>query len=393
MVLPGDINFAIKLANNKKANVVENGVVKAKTKYKPGNVLRVAVESGVVNYYKNGSVFYTSTAAPVYPLLVNASLVDNMASVSNVMISLLNIGAVMSISPAKASVAAGTSSQFTALVTGSTDTITWSATGGSVTSTGLYTAPATSGTYTVRASCTSNPNIGASATVSVSGSADTTPPVISGVTASNVTGNRATIAWNTNEPSDTQIEYGPTSSIRSFVDPEPRAGHEPQRGFRRTCFSARVSLQSQIEGCSRQPGSVRRPDVHNPGGADTTPPVVSGVATSGVSTNSATIGWNPNEASDTQVDYGTTSSYGSSTSLNSSMVTSHSATLSNLSPSSLYHYRVRSKDAAANPALSGDFTFYHGGGVRRWWIVSQDGLWSVHAAGASFATGSGWHLR
>src|SRR4030095_6641476 len=57
-----DINFAIKLGNNKKANVVENGIIKAKTKYKPGNVLRVAVESGVVNYYKNGEVFYTSTA-------------------------------------------------------------------------------------------------------------------------------------------------------------------------------------------------------------------------------------------------------------------------------------------------------------------------------------------
>jgi hypothetical protein len=51
--------------------------------------------------------------------------------------------------------------------------------------------------------------------------------------------------------------------------------------------------------------------------------------------------------------------------LNSSLVTSHSANLSGLAAITLYHYRVRSQDAAGNLGLSGDFTFAtpSGGGV------------------------------
>ncbi len=43
--------------------------------------------------------------------------------------------------------------------------------------------------------------------------------------------------------------------------------------------------------------------------------------------------------------------------MNSAMVTSHSQALSGLTASTLYHYRVKSKDAAGNLATSGDYTF------------------------------------
>jgi hypothetical protein len=89
---------------------------------------------------------------------------------------------------------------------------------------------------------------------------------------------------------------------------------------------------------------------------DTTPPVISSVAAS-VTASSATISWNTNEPADSQVEYGTTTAYGSSTTLDSTLVTSHSQTLQSLSPSTTYHYRVRSKDASGNLALSADFTF------------------------------------
>src|SRR6185295_11582590 len=73
--------------------------------------------------------------------------------------------------------------------------------------------------------------------------------------------------------------------------------------------------------------------------------------------NTATIGWTTNEASDTQAEYGTSTGYGSATALNTSMVTAHSAFISGLASSTLYHYRVKSRDAAGNLAVSGDFTF------------------------------------
>jgi len=91
--------------------------------------------------------------------------------------------------------------------------------------------------------------------------------------------------------------------------------------------------------------------------SDTTPPTISSVSASSITHNSATITWTTNENSDSQVEYGPTASYGSQTVLDASMVTSHSVLVSNLSPSSTYHYRVKSKDTASNQAISTDYTF------------------------------------
>jgi hypothetical protein len=91
--------------------------------------------------------------------------------------------------------------------------------------------------------------------------------------------------------------------------------------------------------------------------SDSTPPVISGVSAGNITISSSTINWTTNELADTQVEYGTSTSYGSTTILNSSKVTSHSQNISNLSPSTLYHYRVLSRDAAGNLAVSGGDTF------------------------------------
>ena len=55
--------------------------------YSTGDLLRVAVEGGVVKYKKNGIVVYTSAIAPTYPLLVDTSLHSNGSTLSNVVIS------------------------------------------------------------------------------------------------------------------------------------------------------------------------------------------------------------------------------------------------------------------------------------------------------------------
>jgi len=92
-------------------------------------------------------------------------------------------------------------------------------------------------------------------------------------------------------------------------------------------------------------------------GGDTTPPVISGVAAASITASGATITWTTNEASDSQVDYGLTTAYGSTSPLNGSLVTTHSVILGGLTGGTAYHVRVRSRDAAANLALSSDFTF------------------------------------
>src|SRR5204863_24429 len=63
------------------------------------------------------------------------------------------------------------------------------------------------------------------------------------------------------------------------------------------------------------------------------------------------------EASDSQVEYGLTTAYGTTSALNVTMVTDHAVSISGLAGSTVYHYRVRSRDAAGNLGTSGDFTF------------------------------------
>jgi hypothetical protein len=84
------------------------------------------------------------------------------------------------------------------------------------------------------------------------------------------------------------------------------------------------------------------------------------VTASDVGGSGATIAWNTDRASDSQVQYGTSAAYGSSTPVQSSRVTRHTVNLTGLTPHTLYHYRVRSKDEYGNQEVSGDFTFTTG---------------------------------
>src|SRR5439155_9409296 len=81
-----DIDFGVQLWPGGAAEVRENGLYRADTTYVSGDVFRVAVQSGVVRYSKNGVVFYTSTVAPTFPLLVDTSLWNLNATIGNAMI-------------------------------------------------------------------------------------------------------------------------------------------------------------------------------------------------------------------------------------------------------------------------------------------------------------------
>src|SRR5690348_7644982 len=74
----------------------------------------------------------------------------------------------LNLSPTSASLSVGGTQQFRATVTGTTNTtISWSATGGSISSSGLYTAPNTAGTYTVKATSVADTTKSAQVAISV----------------------------------------------------------------------------------------------------------------------------------------------------------------------------------------------------------------------------------
>ena len=71
------IDFAVLLTDAGQVKVAEmDNIILGLGTYQPGDVFKVSVESGVVKYYKNGTLFYTSTISPTYPLYYNAVIAD-----------------------------------------------------------------------------------------------------------------------------------------------------------------------------------------------------------------------------------------------------------------------------------------------------------------------------
>lgn len=89
---------------------------------------------------------------------------------------------------------------------------------------------------------------------------------------------------------------------------------------------------------------------------DITAPVISSISST-PATTTATVTWTTDEGADTQINYGLTSTYTASTTLNSTSVTSHSQTITGLRTGTTYHYRVRSTDPSGNASVSSDQTF------------------------------------
>ena len=283
----------------------------------------------------------------------------------------------------------------------------------------------------------------------IADTSDTTPPVISGITTSSITGTSATITWTTDEASTSQSEYGTTTSYGSSttIDSAMVTSHSVTiSGLSAwTTYHFRVKSQDAAGNLTTSSDytftTIAPPDTTAPTGTisinsgasyttstsvtltlscsdsgsgcsqmrlsnngttwnawenyatsktwtlastdgvktvyvqyrdtagntstsytdtitlDTTNPTMSGIGTSNLTTNSVNINWTTSEGATTQVDYGTTTSYGTSTTLSTTLVTSHSVSLSGLSASTVYHYRVKSRDAAGNLATSSDYTF------------------------------------
>jgi len=92
-------------------------------------------------------------------------------------------------------------------------------------------------------------------------------------------------------------------------------------------------------------------------GADTIPPVISGVAALNITATGATIDWLTDEGADSQIEYGTSQAFGNLTTKDAQLLTSHSQTLSGLTGSTLYYYRALSADAAGNLQTSNTYSF------------------------------------
>ncbi|MBX9602025.1 MAG: fibronectin type III domain-containing protein, partial [Bryobacteraceae bacterium] len=175
---------------------------------------------------------------------------------------------------------------------------------------------------------------------------------VTAVQVSGITATGATITWTTSAPADSQVQYGTTTSYGSAT---------PVSATRQTSHS--VTLSGLTGGTTYQ-YRVRSADAAgtvalsgNFSFATQAALTATGVQAIGVTASGATITWTTNQAADSQVQYGTTTAYGTSTPITTSRQTSHSVTLSGLAAGQTYQYRVRSANASGAVVLSGNFSF------------------------------------
>lgn len=181
---------------------------------------------------------------------------------------------------------------------------------------------------------------------------DITPPIISAITATDITGARATITWTTNEPAGTALEYGATIAYGSVAsNPTLTLNHSLTIiGLTSETlyhFRVRSTDASGNEGFSQDRTFFT---------TDVTLPVISNISISDITETSARVNWTTDEPSTSAVNYGITSGYGNTRS-EADLVTAHSVLLPGLLGGTLYHFRVESGDASGNGAASTDQTF------------------------------------
>jgi len=188
---------------------------------------------------------------------------------------------------------------------------------------------------------------------------DNTPPVVSNIQSSSITENSATITWDTDEASNSFVEYSTTAGFSSGTlqgDFAFTTSHSVVLQGLNASTTYYYKVRS-ADSSGNEVISSENSFTTSVSSADVTPPVISNVASSGIAYNTATITWATDENSSSFVEYGLNTSYGSIYGQDDS-VTSHSVNIpKTLSPSTTYHFRVRSIDGAGNESFSGDYTF------------------------------------
>lgn len=185
---------------------------------------------------------------------------------------------------------------------------------------------------------------------------DNDEPIISNIKAKDIKENSATITWETDELSDSYIEYGKTSSFSSKIyNPTQTMYHEINlTGLEKNkTYYFKVSSKDD----SDNNATSEKQEFKTQEGEDTDAPEITDIDIEKITRDSVTITWKTNEKSTSQVEYGVTDSYGKVTTRDNELLTSHKVILIGLESNKKYHFRVISEDKNGNEEISRDETF------------------------------------
>lgn len=190
--------------------------------------------------------------------------------------------------------------------------------------------------------------------------ADTTGPVIFGAASLSLATHDATVVWTTDELSISTFEYGTTASYGSSATLDATAllahtailtGLTPGTTYH-YCIHAHDLANNMTNSCGHTFTTASQSVI-----VDTTPPDVSLITVAPITTTGATINFTTDQVGNARVEYGTTAGYGETTNLDTNLALTHAVALANLTPNTLYHYRIITSDEIGNETITSDETF------------------------------------
>lgn len=183
---------------------------------------------------------------------------------------------------------------------------------------------------------------------------DTTPPVISTVTATPGS-NTATVIWSTDEASTSRVDYGTSATALSLN--ASNATLVTSHSITLSGLTAGTTYFFRVTSVDGSSNSATSPVTSGSPASfttvDTTPPVILPIGVIPRS-NMATVAWSTDEASTSRVDYGTSETALSLNASDATLATSHSITLSGLTAGTTYFFRITSVDGSGNSATFPD---------------------------------------
>jgi PKD repeat protein/fibronectin type 3 domain-containing protein len=191
------------------------------------------------------------------------------------------------------------------------------------------------------------------------GRADINPPVIvKGPIAEEVTEESAVVVWLTNEVSTSVVQY---ATFDDFRNPQTVSSddlvEEHRVALTGLTADTRYFYRVRSTDAAGNESNFKIGTFKTDQGPDTEAPVILlGPVAIGRTHQSATIKWVANEPVSAVVNYGTGTDYGLSESRDARR-RENLIRLTNLEPSTNYHYQVVSTDAAGNVHTSADFEF------------------------------------
>ena len=204
----------------------------------------------------------------------------------------------------------------------------------------------------------------------------TTAPVISNVQATAVSASGATITWTTSTPTSSQVKYGTTTAYGSSTPVVSTL--VTSHSVTLTNLTAGTPYDFAVVSVDASSNSVTSSNYSFTTLAGAT--VISNVQATAITASGATITWTTSTPTSSQVMYGTTTAYGSSTPVVSTLVTSHSVTLTNLTAGTPYDFAVASVDASSNSVTSSNYLFTTLAGAT---VISNVQATAISASGAT----------